>query len=177
MNLQNQFWDLTQGQQILEMLIFMKFFYNLPCLFRRSISPDSICQGSGFSRSGGYQEVFCDCILTSCDFEEYTESQENFDSKALKNQKLAKNFEVDYRECYQDFKKNRLQAILLEKIISNYSFLTFLYDKHTSTNLSSMIKTNKKWKGYFGGSAWRIFKTIMITNTGCIIRALELKLL
>ena len=73
------------------------------------------CLGSLFGGQGGTNQVACDCVLNTCDYEEYLESQENVqDSVRSSSSRSTQNsFENDYRECYRDLKNQKLNQYQL----------------------------------------------------------------
>ena len=87
------------------------------------------CVGSLFGGQGGTNQVACDCVLNTCDYEEYLESQENVqDSVRSSSSRSTRNsFENDYRECYQDLlnqKMNQYQLFLPNGEKFNFKHIT-----------------------------------------------------
>merc|ERR1711893_524206 len=73
------------------------------------------CIGSLFGGQGGTNQVACDCVLNTCDYEEYLESQENVQDSVRESstRSTKQSFENDYRECYRDLKAQKMNRYQL----------------------------------------------------------------
>ena len=73
------------------------------------------CVGSLFRPIRETDQVACDCVLNTCDYEEYLESQEDVQGSVRSRffESTRNSFEKDYRECYRDLKNQKINQYQL----------------------------------------------------------------